>query len=176
MVHFFRQVVGVAVVSKDILSQRTADYQNCVEAFARNHQTPIEWAEKGVRKEDHVLPWLRRMAKTNAYGVYFIFKSMEQGSSFRVSVQEYPSRDPHYRILARGRSRFTHYYNYIRDETLSLMVMRVASFFPFQATYYFNGHSFIEQELTRAQVASARTTMHSLRSTMSLRSRPPPTD
>jgi hypothetical protein len=32
------------------------------------------------------------------------------------------------------------------------MVMRVASFFPFQTTYYLNGHSFIEQELTRAQV------------------------
>jgi len=32
-----------------------------------------------VRKEDYVLPWLRRMTKRNAYGVYFIFKSMEQG-------------------------------------------------------------------------------------------------
>jgi hypothetical protein len=32
------------------------------------------------------------------------------------------------------------------------MVMRVGSFFPFQTTYYLNGHSFIEQELTRAQV------------------------
>jgi hypothetical protein len=45
------------LVSKEILSQRTADYQNWVEAFARNHHTPIAWAEKGVRKEDHVLPW-----------------------------------------------------------------------------------------------------------------------
>ena len=32
------------------------------------------------------------------------------------------------------------------------MVMRVASFLPFQTTYYLNGHSFIEQELNRAQV------------------------
>src|SRR5437763_3405469 len=32
------------------------------------------------------------------------------------------------------------------------MVMRVASFFPFQTTYYLNGHSFIAQELGRAQV------------------------
>ena len=31
--------------------------------------------------------------------------------------------------------------------------MRVASFLPFQATYYLNGHSFIEQELRKAQVA-----------------------
>ena len=152
VVHFVRKVVGVPVVSKEILSQRTADYQNWVEAYARNHHTPIEWAEKGVRKEDYVLPWLRRIANKNAYGVYFIFKSMEQGPTFRISMPKYPTKDPHYRILARQRSRFTHYYFYIRDETLGPMVMRVASFFPFQTTYYLNGHSFIEQELNRAQV------------------------
>ena len=92
VVHFFREIVGVAEVSKEALSQRTADYQNWVEAYARNHEIPIEWAEKGVRKEDHVLPWLRRMAKRNAYGVYFIFKSMEQGPSFRVSVPKYATK------------------------------------------------------------------------------------
>src|ERR1700726_412424 len=152
MVHFFRQVLGIPVVSKEILSQRTADYQSWVEAFARNHHTPIAWAEKGVRKEDHVLPWQRRMTKNNAYGVYYIFKSMEQGPTFRISMPKYPTKDPHYRILAHQRSRFTHYYFYIRDEVLGPMVMRVASFFPFQTTYYLNGHSFIEQELNRAQI------------------------
>ena len=152
VVHFFRKVVGIPVLSKEILSQRTADYQNWVEAFARNHNIPIEWAEKGVRKEDYVLPWLRRMTKRNAYGVYFIFKSMEQGPSFRVSVPKYPTKDPNYRILARQRSRFTHDYFYIRDEVLGPMVMRVATFFPFQTTYYLNGHNFIERELNRAQV------------------------
>src|SRR5580693_6979644 len=30
VVHFFRKVVGVAVLSKEILSQRTAEYQNWV--------------------------------------------------------------------------------------------------------------------------------------------------
>ena len=157
VVHFFRQIVGVSMVSKEILSQRTADYQNWVEAFARNHRLPIEWAEKGVRKEDHVLPWQRRMARDDAYGVYFIFKSMEQGPSFRVSVPKYATKDPNYRILARQRSRFTHYYFYLRDETLGPMVMRVASFFPFQTTYYLNGHSFIEQELKRAQIGFRKT-------------------
>src|SRR6201988_1083063 len=157
VVHFFRNVVGIPVLSKEILSQRTADYQNWVEAFARNHNIPIEWAEKGVRKEDYVLPWLRRMTKRNAYGenaygVYFIFKSMEQGPSFRVSVPKYPTKDPNHRILARQRSRFTHDYFYIRDEVLGPMVMRVATFFPFQTTYYLNGHNFIEQELNREQV------------------------
>src|SRR5438552_989394 len=152
VVHFFRQVVGVPVVSKEVLRQRTADYQAWVEAFARNHRLPIEWAEKGVRKEDHIVPWQRRMARKHANGVYYIFKSMEQGPTFRVSVPKYPTKDPHHRILAPQRSRFTHYYFYIRDETLGPMAIRVASFFPFQATYYLNGHSFIEQELNRNKI------------------------
>ena len=80
------------------------------------------------------------------------YKSMEQGPTFRVTVPKYPTKDANYRILARQRSRFTHYYFYIRDETLGPMVMRVASFLPFQTTYYLNGHSFIEQELNRARI------------------------
>jgi hypothetical protein len=92
VVHFFRQIVGVPAVGKEVLSQRTADYQAWVEAFARNHQITIEWAEKGVRKEDHVLPWQRRMVRIDTYGVYFIFKSMEQGPSFRVSVPKYATK------------------------------------------------------------------------------------
>ena len=122
-----------------------------MDAFARNHHTPIVWAEKGVRKEDHVRRWLRRMAKNNAYGVYFIFKSRSRGRP-SASAAEIPDKDPHHRILAHQRSRFTHYYFYIRDEVLGPMVMRVASFFPFRTTYYLNGHSFIEQELNRAQI------------------------
>ena len=157
VVHFFRNVVGVAAVSKEVLSQRTTDYQAWVEAFARNHRLPIEWAEKGARKEDHVLPWQRRMAKRDAYGVYFIFKSMEPGATFRVTVPKYATKDPNYRILAHQRSRFTHYYFYIRDEVLGAMVMRVASFFPFRTSYYLNGHSFIEQELKRAQIGFRKT-------------------
>jgi hypothetical protein len=152
VVHFFRNVVGVPAITKDVLRQRTDDYRNWVEAFARNHQLPIEWAEKGVRKEDHVKRWLQRMQRKNRYGVYFLFKSMEQGTTFRSTVPKFPTADPDYHILAHQRSRFTHFYFYIRDETLGPMVMRIASFFPFQATYYLNGHSFIEQELNRQGV------------------------
>ena len=152
VVYFFRQVLGIPVVSKEILSQRTNEYRGWVEAYARNHKIPMEWAEKGTRKEDYVLPALRRMEKKNTYGVYFIFKSMEQGRTFRISVPKYPTQDPNHRILAHQRSRFTHYYFYIRDEVLGPILVRVASFFPFHATYWLNGHSFIEQELNRKQL------------------------
>src|SRR5205807_8925711 len=152
VVHFVRQMHGIPVVSKEVLSQRTHDYKTWVEAVARHHKIPMEWAQKGLRKEDYVLPALRRLEKQNAYGVYFIFKSMEQGRTFRISRPKFPSKDPNHRIMAHQRSRFTHYYFYIRDEVLGPIIVRVASFFPFHATYWLNGHSFIEQELKRRRI------------------------
>ena len=80
----------------------------------------------------------------------------QQAPTF-VSPCQVPTKDANYRILGRQRSRFTHYYFYIRDETLGPMVMRVASFLPFQATYCLNGHSFIEQELNRARIGFRKT-------------------
>jgi hypothetical protein len=134
------------------LRQRTDDYHRWVEAFAKKRQIPMEWAEKGVRKEDYVRPHLRRMERRNQFGVYFILKSMELGPSFRSAVPKFPVDDPHYRILARQRSRYTHYYFYIRDEVLGPIALCVGSFLPFSITYYLNGHHFIERELERASL------------------------
>ena len=152
IVYFFREVHGVRAISKEVLRQRTTDYHQWVEAFARNHQIPIEWAEKGVRKEDYVPPHLRQMEREQRFGVYFILKSMEVGSNFRVAMPKYSTPDPDYRIVAKQRSRYTHYYFYIRDPVLGPLALRVASFLPFSVTYYLNGHHFIEQQLRRAGV------------------------
>ena len=152
VVHFFQKVLSEPVIGKEVLSRRTNEYQAWVEAFASNHGIAIEWAEPKARKEDYVRPALRRMERAHRHGVYFILKSMEQGQTFRSTVPRFATSDPNYRILARQRSRFTHYYFYIRDEVLGPMVMRAASFFPFQTTYYLNGHNFIEKELDREKV------------------------
>jgi hypothetical protein len=64
-----------------------------------------EWAEKGLRKEDYVLPSLHRIERRNAFGVYFIFRSMEQGRTFHITVPKFPTKDPNHRILAVQRSR-----------------------------------------------------------------------
>jgi len=152
--YFFRRVVGVPVITKEVLSKRTQDYQRWVEAFASNHNIPIEWAEKGVRKEDYVLRWLRRIERQDRYGVYFIFKSMEIGRTFRSCHPKHNTTDdPNFRVLSPQRSRFTHYYFYIRDQVLGPIVMRMGSFLPFQAAYYLNGHSFIEQQLKQRNIA-----------------------
>ena len=152
IVHFFRDLHGVDAITQEVLRQRTTEYNQWVEAFARNQQVPMEWAEKGVRKEDYVRPWLRGMERRKRYGVYFILKSMEVGATFRSALPKYPTADPNYRILSRQRSRFTHYYFYIRDLVLGPIALCVGSFLPFSITYYLNGHHFLEHELRAAGV------------------------
>jgi hypothetical protein len=153
VVYFFQQVLGMTCITKEVLSKRTNDYRSWVESYAKNQGIPIEWAEKGVRKEEYVRPYLRKMERKNKFGVYFIFKSMEQGTTFRSVEPKFKTEDPNYRIIKRMRSRFTHYYFYIRDQRLGPMAIRVSSFLPFQTTSYLNGHNFIEQELSRDDIS-----------------------
>jgi len=158
IVHFFRDVHGIYPITKDALAKRTQEYQQWVEAYARNHRIPIEWPDaealktKRVKKEDYVRPYGASMERRKRFGVYFIFKSLEQGPKFGIRVPKYPTDDPHYRIVTRQRSRYTHYYFYIRDAVLGPIVMCVGSFLPFQTTYYLNGHHIIAGELQRRGV------------------------
>jgi hypothetical protein len=153
IVHFFRDVHAIYPITKEALRQRTTEYQQWVVAFARNHRIPIEWADnkalkaKGLKREDYVRPYGDRMARRNQVGVYFIFKSLELGPTFGSRRPKFPTDDPNYRILKRTRTRYTHYYFYIRDEVLGPLVVCVGSFLPFQTTYYLNGHHVIEGEL-----------------------------
>src|SRR5215469_11980931 len=114
IVHFFRDLHQVSTISKEVLRQRTNDYHRWVEAFAKKHHIPLQWAEKGIRKEDYV-----HVPTCDAWSAKI---SSESTSSSRAwnwdspSVRRFPVDDPHYRILTRQRSRYTHYYFYIRDE------------------------------------------------------------
>ena len=134
IVHFFRQIHQVPVLTKEVLRKRTGEYHRWVEAYARNRKIPVEWAGKGVRKEDYVRPHLQRMERQNRFGVYFIFKSMELGPSFRSRPPKFPTGDPNYRIRSRQPSRYTHYYFYVREEVLGPLALWVGSFLPFQIT------------------------------------------
>ena len=103
VVNFFHQVVGVPVVSREILSQRTADYQNWLEAFCTQSSLPDRMGRKG-RAQGRPCPavavvaWCGRIATASHY----ILKSMEQGpKSSCHRCQSHPTKDVNYRILAR---------------------------------------------------------------------------
>jgi hypothetical protein len=69
IVYFFRDVQGIYPITKQALAARTQQYQQWVEAFARNHRIPIEWADnkalkvQGLTREDYVRPYGQRMAR-----------------------------------------------------------------------------------------------------------------
>jgi len=77
---------------------------------------------------------------------------MEVGTNFRVAMPKYLTADPDYRIPSRQRSRYTHYFFYIRDQVLGPIALCVGFFLPFSITYYRNGHHFIEQQLRSAGI------------------------
>ncbi len=153
IVYFFRDVRGEYPITKKVLQQRTNAYRAWVDSYARNHKVPVERAKKDVSKEEYVRPYLQRMERQNRYGVYFIFKSMEQGRCFKPVPPKYPTADPNYRIIQRDWRQYMHLYFYIRDEVLGPMAMCVGTYLPFLTTYYLNGHHYIENELKRAGVA-----------------------
>jgi hypothetical protein len=147
IVYFFRDLHGQYPITKKVLARRTLEYRGWVQGYARNHKIPILKAEKGVSKEDAVRPYLRRMGRRNQDGVYGIFPSMEIGSKFQSKMPKFPTDDPNYRIIWRGRSRYLHYHFYIRDPVIGPLAMCIGTYLPFQTTYYRNGHNFMEIEL-----------------------------
>ncbi len=51
VVYFFRQVIGVSAVTKEVLSQRTGDYQGWVESFAPITNSPSSGVRKGCARK-----------------------------------------------------------------------------------------------------------------------------
>ena len=150
--YFFREVCHKPKITKEVLTERTRQYQAWVAHYARNHNLPMIWPDKGVRKEDLVRPRQQRMVRQKRFGVYYILQSMEQGWTFRAMAPKFPTQDPNFQFLRKHKSRYTHYYFYILDEVAGPMVLRVGSFLPFQITAYLNGHNFIEQQLRRQNI------------------------
>ena len=152
LIHFFHDVVGVACIEPAVLEQRTNAYKTWVRRVTDDEGIPVLAAPKGVRKEDLVEPYYRRVK--GAAGVVCVLTSMEQGRTF-VSYtprRTPPSGDGNYRFIKACRKQFLHYYWYVLDPIMGPMSIRVATYFPFNVTCYFNGHSFVAQEMTRAGI------------------------
>jgi len=143
IVYFFRTIKQVECIGKETLRQRTDQYLGWVNAYTQNHDIPLVWAQKDVRKKDELAPLRARMQREGRTGVYYVLKSMEQGPGFRIVKPKFPVDDPNWRIVAPQRSRYTHLYFYLIDEVLGPFAMRIGAYLPFYATYYLNGHDMI---------------------------------
>ena len=148
VVYFFRHVVGVAAVDKEVLRRRTAHTRTGSRPLPATTAFPSSGPSRGCGRKT-MLTALRPMVRSQRTASTSSSRAWSRVPPFVARCPSIRPRDPNYRILAPQRSRFTHYYFYIRDPVLGPIAMRVASFFPFHTTYYFNGHCFIENELNR---------------------------
>jgi len=150
LVHFFHDVVGIPCIEPAVLEQRTNAYKAWVRQFTDERGIPVLQAPpKGVRKEDFVQPYYRRLRSGES--VACVLTSLEQGRTFVSYTPRWKvaSGDANYRQIKACRKRFLHYYWYVLDPVMGPMSIRVATYFPFNVTCYLNGHSFAAQELTR---------------------------
>jgi hypothetical protein len=149
LIYFFQDVVGINAIEPAVLEQRTNAYKAWVRRITDERGIPVLAAPRGVRKEELVEPYYRRLKSTE--GVACVLTSLEQSRTFVSYVPRWkvPSGDANYRFIKACRKQFLHYYWYVLDPVMGPMSVRVASYFPFNVTCYLNGHSFVAQELRR---------------------------
>ncbi len=156
LIYFFHDVVGIACIEPTVLQQRTNAYKAWVRRVTDEWDIPVLQAPpappRGERKEHFVVPFYRRLK--GGEGIACVLTSMEQGRTFVSYTPRFrpPSGDANYRFIKACRKQFLHYYWYALDPVMGPMSVRVATYFPFNVTCYFNGHSFVAQELTRAGI------------------------
>jgi hypothetical protein len=144
--YHFKEILGYGFVNKRILFGVTQSYKEQIESYAKEHHLSCEYIANDIRKESHVEKYRQRFEKKDKFGVYYILKTRENESTFRVVRPNRSDCDPE-NYLAKVRKPFTQYYFYIHDEILGNMSIRIASYLPFKVTVYLNGHSYIERYL-----------------------------
>jgi hypothetical protein len=113
LVHFFHDVVGIPCIEPAVLEQRTNAYKAWVRQFTDERGIPVLQAPpKGVRKEDFVQPYYRRLRSGES--VACVLTSLEQGRTFVSYTPRWKvaSGDANYRQIKACRKRFLHYYWY----------------------------------------------------------------
>jgi hypothetical protein len=116
IVHFFHNVVGVPAVDSAVLASRTLRYREWLNDYVRDQRITRLEAPKGVRKEELVQPYYRRLGERE--GIACILTSMEQASTFVSYAPRFKTSDEHYRRIKRCRKRFHHLYFYLFDHIM----------------------------------------------------------
>ena len=85
---YFKFILRHLYVNKKLLFSVTENYKKVIENFAKNNQLSCEYVEKGIRKDDFVKKYRQSRCfigkKKEKFGVYYILKSKENESTFRV--------------------------------------------------------------------------------------------
>jgi hypothetical protein len=118
------------------------------EALAEANGMEIEFIrKKEVRKENRIQKILKE--RGDQPGLVHIFGAMEACSSYRPWHDKVTGKT----YLKPDSSKCMTYYFYFMDEQLGLCYVRVPTWCPFRLQFYFNGHTWLANQLRERNVA-----------------------
>lgn len=141
IVGFLDQYRHVPSITRKYFRQVSEGYHRWVEELGRHQDIKIVEPPKGVRREEWVDPFYRRLG--SGFGIAVILKSRENA---RVAVS-YPTQTGGNRIEVYPRF-VDQYYFYLRDRDFGRMFLRICPYFPFNARVCINGHEWLAQQMT----------------------------
>ena len=113
LIYFFHDVVGIDAIEPAVLEQRTNAYKAWVRRVTEEHAIPVVAAPRGVRKEELVEPYYRRLQGcARASPACSPAWSRAAPSSPTCHAGRSPSGDANYRFIKACRKQFLHYYWY----------------------------------------------------------------
>ena len=143
---YLKIILNYCFINKSILFSFTDEYKQKIAIYAKGNNLNCEYIDNNIRKDEFVKKYRERFEKKEKFGVYYIFKTKENESTYRVSRPNKKDCDSD-NYLSKTRKPYTQYYFYIHDKILGNMSIRVASYLPFKVTAYLNAHSYIERYL-----------------------------
>jgi hypothetical protein len=118
------------------------------EALAQANDLKIEFLrKKDFRKENRIQQILKK--RGDQPGLVHIFGAMEACSSYRPWHDKVTGKT----YLKPDSSKCMTYYFYFMDRQLGLCYMRVPTWCPFRLQFYFNGHSWLANQLKERGIA-----------------------
>ena len=126
------------------------EFREAVHGFAAEHDIPLVRFKSGQRKLDVARPYLQHAP---APGVVAIGIAQEmQRITMGTDIKRGPSGVPHYSFRRVDR-RVTVFYFYIRDDQWGPCFIKIATYFPYPAKVWCNGHEWAKRQLERKGIA-----------------------
>lgn len=127
---------GVSAISRAYLKSVSEEYHAKVQRLAEEQDIAIVQPPKGVRREEWVEPFYRRLHGDP--GIAVILKNREAA---RIAVS-YPTKSGGYHIELMQRF-VDQYYFYIQDAEFGKMFVRLCPYLPFNGRMLINGHEWL---------------------------------
>lgn len=151
---FLRWQRGFKIPSSAAFGQIGDAYVKAIHEYAKEHQIPVVYFEKGQKKEDVARPYLEAAAREGKERVVLIGIAQEKASSWRSwkAKGQQKAKHPHME-WGRQMAYINHFYFYIWDAEWGATFWKTNAYAPYPIWLWLNGHEWAKRQLEKAGVA-----------------------